>query len=248
MRLCEALGISAGDVVAFVGAGGKSSSIRVTSKELADDGLKVIALPTTKMTQRQADSIGPTVLSEDLEELLLLAAEKLSLTSPVVVGGERISKERIGGLPAEEVRKFRSIADVLLVEADGARGKLVKGTAEHEPVIPPDTDLVVAIAGIGALGKPVTEEFVHRPELFSVQTGVGPGQSITARAIARSLNDGSLADLPENTRPAVLLTGVTPGAPMSDAAVVARELWRFGTKKVVFTSLTVQEEFQVWMP
>ncbi|WP_162924795.1 selenium cofactor biosynthesis protein YqeC [Rubrobacter indicoceani] len=248
MRLCDALGISRGETVAFVGAGGKSSTIRVTAGELAGSGLKVIVLPTTKMTVAQADSVGPVVLSTDGRQRASQAETELESGGPVVVGSELTSKERIDGVPPDEVSLLCKVADVVLIEADGARGKSVKGTADHEPVLPEETDLVVAVAGIGALGKPVTEEFVHRPELFSVQTGVGPGQSITARAIARSLKDGSLANLPEETRPAVLLTGVTPGPQMSAAAVIARELWRFGIKKVVFTSLTVEENFHVWMP
>ncbi|MGI8650634.1 MAG: selenium cofactor biosynthesis protein YqeC [Rubrobacter sp.] len=248
MRLCDALDISSGDVVAFVGAGGKSSAIRVTSRELASSGLKVVVLPTTKMTVEQADSIGTVILSNDLQDLTSRVSERLSSENPVMVGSERISKGRINGLAPADVPNFLEVSDVVLVEADGARGKLVKGTADHEPVIPEGASLVVAVAAIGALGKPVTGEFVHRPELFSVQTGVGPGQSITARAVARSLKDGSLADLPEETRPAVLLTGVTPGLPMSEAAVIARELWRFGIKKVVFASLTREDDFHVWLP
>lgn len=248
MRLSDALGIGAGDVVAFVGAGGKSSAIRITAGELAAAGLKVLALPTTKMTVRQAERIGPALVSEDVSELAALVREKLAVTSPVVAGSGIISKERIGGLGFEEVERLSREADVLLVEADGARGRPVKGTAEHEPAIPDCATLAVAIAGINSLGKPVTEEYVHRPELFSVQTGVGPGQSITARAIARSLADGSLAELPGKTEPVVLITGVTPGDPMSEASIVARELWRFGIRKVVLTSLTAEEDLRVWIP
>lgn len=208
----------------------------------------MVAAATTKMTARQADSIGRTFVCNDPEELVSLATEGLSSGNPVVVGTARISHDRIDGVSPETVESLRKVADIVLVEADGARGKLIKGTADHEPVIPDGTNLAVAVAAIGALGKPVTEEFVHRPELFSVQTGVGPGQSITARAIARALRDGSLADLPNDTHPAVLLTGVAPGQSMSGAAVIARELWRFGIRKVVFTSLTVEDDFQVWMP
>jgi hypothetical protein len=81
------------------------------------------------------------------------------------------------------------------------------------------------------------EENVHRPELFSKLTGIGAGQSITARAFARALAQGSLGHLPQRARPAALITGVRPGKSMADASVVTRELWRFGVKKVVLSSL-----------
>lgn len=248
MRLCEAIGITSGDVAAFVGAGGKSSAIRTIASDLVEDGLTVIALPTTKMTAEQAREIGPIVTSDDAAELASGVKTALSSSGAVVAGSARISKDRIGGLDDKAVERLSGLADVVLVEADGSRGLPIKGTAEHEPAIPDSATIAVGVAGIEAFGKPATAEYVHRPEIFSVQTGVGPGHSITARAFARALTDGSLSDLPDNTRPAVLITGVRPGQSMSNAAIIARELWRTGIKKVVLTSLTTEVPPKVWLP
>jgi probable selenium-dependent hydroxylase accessory protein YqeC len=95
---------------------------------------------------------------------------------------------------------------------------------------------------------PVDEEHVHRPELFSKLTGIGPGQSITARAFARALAEGSLGKLPEKARPAALITGVHPGKSMADASVVTRQLWRLGIEKVVLSSLPDESPGRVWIP
>jgi probable selenium-dependent hydroxylase accessory protein YqeC len=95
---------------------------------------------------------------------------------------------------------------------------------------------------------PVDEEHVHRPELFSKLTGIGAGQSITARAFALALAEGSLASIPDGARPAALITGVHPGKSMADAAVVTRELWRLGVKKVVLSSLPDESPGRVWVP
>jgi probable selenium-dependent hydroxylase accessory protein YqeC len=94
----------------------------------------------------------------------------------------------------------------------------------------------------------VDEEHVHRPELFSRLTGVGAGQSITARAFARALAEGSLGNIPDNARTAALITGVHPGKSMADASVITRELWRFGVKKVILTSLPDESTGRVWLP
>jgi probable selenium-dependent hydroxylase accessory protein YqeC len=94
----------------------------------------------------------------------------------------------------------------------------------------------------------VDEEHVHRPELFSRLTGVGAGQSITARAFARALAEGSLGNVPDNARTAALITGVQPGKSMADASVITRELWRSGVKKVVLTSLPDESTGRVWLP
>ena len=58
--------------------------------------------------------------------------------------------EKIRGLSEEEYRKLKTQCDVLLVEADGAKRKPLKVPAEHEPVIPEDTDMVIGIAGASA--------------------------------------------------------------------------------------------------
>ncbi len=248
LRLCEAVGISSGDIAAFVGAGGKSSAIRTVAAELAAEGLSVVVVPTTKLMVEEAEAIGPIAVSNDSSERLSKIKAELSNSKAVVSGSALISKNRVGGVEPDEVATLAEIAAVVLVEADGARGKWIKGTAEYEPPIPASATVAVAVANIGALGLPATEENVHRPELFSALTGVGPGQSITARSIALALADGSFANLPETTRPAVLITGVEPGQTMSDASVVARELWRAGVKNVVLSSLTKATPDQIWIP
>lgn len=248
LRLCEAVGISSGDIVAFVGAGGKSSAIRAVASELVAGGLSVVVVPTTKLMVEEAEEIGPIALSEEQEDRTSRIKAELSNSRAVVAGSSLISKNRVGGVEPGEVAALADIVDVVLVEADGARGKWIKGTAEHEPLIPDSATVVVGVTNIGAFGLAATEENVHRPELFSALTGVGPGQSITARSIALALADGSLANVPDDTRSTVLITGVSPGQTMSNASVVARELWRAGIKHVVLSSLTTEDPGQIWMP
>jgi probable selenium-dependent hydroxylase accessory protein YqeC len=247
LRLHGALGISEGDVVAFAGAGGKSGAILHVAAELAEVGMTVLTVPTTKMFLGEVERLGPLVLSEDTEELR--AQTKASLADgnlSVVVGSARISKSRIAGVEPEVVDELAPLADVVLVEADGSRRRPIKGTAGHEPVIPASATLVVAVGNVSALGSPVDEEHVHRPAVFSELTGVGQGQSITARAFARALAQGSLAKVSEETRTAALITGIEPGRTMSDASVVARELWRFGIRDVVLTSIPKDPPVFVW--
>ncbi len=247
MKLYEALGISSGDVVAFAGAGGKSSAIRHMADELSAVGMKVVVAPTTKMGLTEIGDLGPLVVSEDLAELLNGTREALGSSGIVVLGGERISKDRIGGVPPEHFGEIARLSDVVLVEADGARHRSIKGTAEYEPLLPDNVSLVVAVGGIDALGKSVEPENVHRPEIFAELTGVNLGGSITAPAFARSLSKGSLRQLPSSARAAVLITGVSPGQTMSDAAVVTRELWSSGISTVVFANLS-SDPPQVWNP
>jgi probable selenium-dependent hydroxylase accessory protein YqeC len=247
LELHEALGITRGDVVAFVGAGGKSGAILAVSGGLRRAGMQVLVAPTTKMMLGESDRIGPLVTSEDAGELREKVERALSRTPTVVAGSGMLSKNRVGGVDPEWIADLAHLVDVVLVEADGSRQRPIKGTADHEPALPEAATLVVAVANVHALGTPVDEEHVHRPELFSDLTGVGPGQSITPGAFATALARGSLARVPQTTRTAALITGVEPGRSMSDASVITRELWRLGTKNVVLASLT-DSPLRVWVP
>lgn len=248
MKLYLALGISAGDVVAFAGAGGKSGAIMKIADELTDDGIKVLVAPTTKMLVDEADKIGPLVTAEDPDELRAKIGEALTGSDAVVAGSTLLSKNRVGGVEPEVVDTLSTLADVVLIEADGSRHRPLKGTADHEPLLPDSATLVVAVGNIHALGMPVDEEHVHRPHIFSELTGIGLGQSINARAFARALAEGSLAKVPPGARTAVLICGVEPGRTMSDAAIVTRELWRMGVRKVVLAALPASPSGGVWLP
>src|SRR5918993_3123215 len=189
LRLYLALGIASGDVVAFVGAGGKSSAILSIAGELAEAGMTFITAPTTKMLVSEAEKLGTLVTSEDTGQLRTKAEQTLSDgASGVVVGSGLLSKNRVGGVEPGSITSLASLADVVLIEADGSRRRPIKGTADHEPALPDAATLVVAVGNVHALGTPVDEEHVHRPAIFSDLTGVGPGRSMSdASVITREL-------------------------------------------------------------
>lgn len=245
LRLYEALGIVRGDVVAFVGAGGKSSAILQAARELREEGVKVLVAPTTKMFLREAQRVGTILTSKDGDGLRSKAAEILAGEGAAVVGSTIFSKKRLGGVEPSWVPVLAPEDGVTLVEADGSRRRPLKGTAVHEPILPEGATLVVAVGGVRALGEPVDEEHVHRPEVFSEITGTGPGHTIDAEAFARALLAG-LRTVPYSTRRAALLADVEPGRSMSDASTVARELWRNGVNNVVLSSLPKETPGRVW--
>lgn len=247
MRLVTALGVRPGDIVAFVGAGGKSSAVIQAYRELREAGSTVLVSPTTKMLLREVEQIGPVIVSEDPEELRAQVEKALAAHKAVTAGKDLLSKERLGGVEPAWVSSLAHAADVVLVEADGSRRRPIKGTAKHEPVLPEGVTLVVAVGGIWALGKPLDEEYVHRPEIFSELTGVGAGHTITPVAFARALVNGSLHNAPATARRTVLLTGVEPGPRMEDASAVAHELWNLGVQKVAAGSILADRPSRVWV-
>lgn len=248
MSLYRAFGISAGDVVAFAGAGGKSSAILAISEELTREGMSVLVAPTTKMFLDEAHKVGPMVTSTDQTGLRERIEEALADSKAVVAGSELLSKQRIGGVDPAWIPTLQKLADVTLVEADGSRRRPLKGTDDHEPLLPDSATLVIAVGNITALGKPLNDEYVHRPEVFSELTGIGLDQTVTPRAFATAVAKGSLGKTSEGVRKAALITGVQPGHLMSQAAVITRELWRLGLNNVVLSSLPDETPGRVWKP
>lgn len=246
MKLYEALGIGPGEVVAFAGAGGKSGAILELCRELSGAGLRVLAVPTTKMFVSEAEKVGTLVTSGEPEGLRQRVAEAFAGEGAVVAGSGTLSKGRVEGVEPEQVPELAALADVTLVEADGARRRPIKGTEAHEPAVPRETTLAVGVGGVWALGRSLNEENVHRPEAFSEMTGILPGHSITAEAFAVALVKGSLGRVPEEARRVALITGVEPGPGMSEASTIARELWALGVPDVVVTSLPFQSPPTIW--
>ena len=75
----------------------------------------------------------------------------------------------------------------ILVEADGSRGRPFKAPAAHEPVIPGSADLVVAVVGLSVIGRPLSEEFVHRPERVAALAGCRLGDTVSPAMVAAVL-------------------------------------------------------------
>ena len=87
-----------------------------------------------------------------------------------------------------------SLADYVLVEADGAKMLPVKAHADYEPVIPDCASLVVCVAGIDGVGLPVSET-CHRPGRYAELAGISQECQVTPEAVAAVLNAEALHDV-----------------------------------------------------
>ena len=77
---------------------------------------------------------------------------------------------------------------LIAVEGDGSRRRPVKAPAPHEPVIPDCTTHLVPIVGLDALGLPLAEPYVHRPErMRALLQEADASTRLTPRMIARLL-------------------------------------------------------------
>ncbi len=159
------------------------------AKELVKANKTVLSTTTTKIFIPGHDE-SPEVIATDLFDRFILQAEKLL----VKLNHFTACKEKLADIGKLKGygslfinRIFRQgLFDWIIVEADGARHKSIKSTAAHEPVVPDMTTHLIHVTGLDVLGRPLDDEHVHRAELFSLNTGLMPGEALDEKSIACS--------------------------------------------------------------
>ncbi|WP_455392215.1 selenium cofactor biosynthesis protein YqeC [[Eubacterium] cellulosolvens] len=165
ISLAEALRTRRGDVIAFVGAGGKTSLMLALAEELYQHGNRVIVTTTTKLGTSEQPINGELVVESDEAELISKAHEVLSHNSiPVLTSRLDGKLERVHGIDPSVVECLANETDFTLIEADGARMKPFKVPKAHEPVVPGCVNKLCIVVGLDALGKEITEENFYNTE------------------------------------------------------------------------------------
>ena len=182
MGFAEALGVRPG-VTSVIGSGGKTSLLAALARELPG----TVVLTTTTHILPFADV--PLVTSADADDVRTALAE-----SRVVCVGSQAEKNGKLVTPELGIEALASLADYVLVEADGARRLPLKAHAPWEPVIPSCSARTILVLGASGLGHPVREK-VHRPELFCELAGRAGDDLATPELVARAANAEALADV-----------------------------------------------------
>lgn len=143
-------------LITFVGGGGKTTNIFAMAHEARMAGKTVIVTTTTHMMPHPGLFLAAADEREGLRELLGAYG--------IVTVGTLTPQGKLTG--AEDLAACKNAADIVLVEGDGARLHPLKAPAEHEPVIPPESDAVVALCGLDALGGAIGT-VCHRGELVA---------------------------------------------------------------------------------
>lgn len=163
-------------VVTLVGGGGKSSTMYALARQARDAGKRVIVTTSTHILPHPGIFLTDDPEPEHLKRCL---AEH-----GVITLGTLGRADKLCG--TGEIGVCKGLADVVLIEGDGARVKPLKVPAAHEPVIPPETDAVVAVAGLDALGHTIGE-ICHRPEQVAAFLGKSAEDIVTEEDMAAIL-------------------------------------------------------------
>lgn len=233
MELIDALRLAltrgAPDIVALVGGGGKSSTAFRLAAEAAARGARAIATTTTRIAASEIDTapavVEVTGAALPLDQLAhTLARTGWCLLVDAARGEKRtgISPALVDGLVAAAPQLGLGL---VAAEADGSRQLPVKAPAAHEPVIPACATLVVAVAGVDALGRELTPDQVHRPERIRGLLGLPPVAPVrlTPAQMARLLLHAQGGDRgrPPGARRLLLINKVEDAAQLAAARLVA---------------------------
>jgi molybdenum cofactor cytidylyltransferase len=202
VRLSPQVDINQGRTIAFVGAGGKTTGIFQLARELPPP---VLVTTTTHLGAWQVSLADHHIITQNISNLDEHKFRGVTLIVDSIQGDRAVAvKEDILYWLCAHVQ---SNNNTLLIEADGSRQKALKAPDEHEPVIPEFANAVVIIAGLDGLGKPLNEEFIHRPQLFSTLSGLSLNESITSDALVRVLTHpkGGLKNIPPRAHRVILL-------------------------------------------
>lgn len=173
-----------GKCVSVVGGGGKTSLLFRLAREFCEDGFKCVILTSTHIYQ-PAPEQAVTITDRHPDARTALTAALRGKT-PVTIGSLEVSTGKLCMPPDDLLAAAWDQADWILVEADGSRHLPIKVPASHEPKIFEPSDTVIALAGLSALGKPLSQ-VCHRAGLASAFLGVTPETLVSPFILARIL-------------------------------------------------------------
>ena len=221
-------------VIALVGGGGKTTLMLRLARELAQSGARVIVTTTTHIFPPEGIPQGNPANAEEVAHALLL--------EPLLCLGKPAADGKLSA-PDLSMNLLSRLADYVLVEADGAKRLPLKAPAAHEPVIPQEARMVVAVAGLDGAGKPIREA-AFRPAMYAALCGKDERETVTERDIARVLahEQGQRKGVPKGARFVVLLNKADDEPMREIARTVAAELEQYAPERVVIAALGREQE------
>ncbi len=171
-------------IVCCVGAGGK----KTTMFRLAEAHSGRVGITATAHIEYFPKSLKATnYIGAESDLLIAIKNDNDSKSIAFAKPSERFGRR--AGVSPELIQDFKDTGNfnLMLIKADGARGRFVKAPAEHEPPIPDSTTTVIPILSAKVIGLPLTDEIAHRVDQITKLTGLNEGDEIKPEYIARLL-------------------------------------------------------------
>ena len=162
-----------GHVISLVGGGGKTTLLYAMARLCAARGQRVLVSTTTHI-QRPSTNYAPERAARDA----------LWQAGTYAVAGAPAEQGKLTQPP--QLTAWMAGADIVLLEADGAKHHPCKAPAAHEPVLLPESDMVLAVAGLSAVGRPL-QDVCFRLEAACALLAVPPETPLTPALLAKLL-------------------------------------------------------------
>lgn len=169
------INIKQGEVISVVGSGGKTSFIYNLANELKEG--KVLISTTTKMFFPKENEIDYFFCLDENDEVNIRKGRTF-------IAGKKVSENKISG-DVLGIKKYISDFDYILIESDGSKRKPLKGWNDTEPVILSETTKTIGIIPMHIIGEKISEENIHRIEIFNEVCKCKIGDEITPEIIAK---------------------------------------------------------------
>jgi len=194
-------------LITLTGAGGKTSLSHWLESFFKANRKRVITTTTTKILP---PSRGHIVLQADGPDLIDRVRTAFATVSGFTIARDYDPESgKLLGISRETVSALHNsrLADVILVEGDGAARKPLKAPAKHEPVIPHETGLCIGVMGLDAVYRSLNEYNVHRNTVFAAVTGAGQRDVVRPRHLIRLAESemGIFKGIPADCAKAVFL-------------------------------------------
>lgn len=160
--------------ICLVGGGGKTTVMYELAAAWAACGSKVLVLTSTHILRPVDGSFAANVPAvQNLWQQGRYA----------VIGTPEPATGKLTAPPQDLYEALHLQADVILCEADGSRHHPCKVPAENEPVLLPDSDIVLAVAGMDALDNSLAQA-CQRPQPAAAFLGCNLNSVIDEQMLA----------------------------------------------------------------
>jgi probable selenium-dependent hydroxylase accessory protein YqeC len=211
--LSDLITLPAHPLISIVGAGGKTTTLYTLANELAQHGKRVITTTTTNIYFPQKGETDTLIVSPETPRLLKMISASWKQNQRITVAASPIGAGKLAGLQSDQPYELlmKSGADVVVVEADGARHHMIKAPAEHEPVVPPQTNVALLMMSAEAINQPLSAEIAHRPEMVAKVAGIELGDVLSPGVVARLMMSerGAMKNIPATSIIYLLITHAT---------------------------------------
>ena len=228
MKLKEALEIGSREVICLVGGGGKTTLMFVLAKELATSGACVITTTTTKILEPSLAETEKVILNNDEDELMKQLPQEINDYRHITIARKKLPSGKLEGITPRMVVRLAEFERVsyIIIEADGAARHSLKAPNGTEPVVPPNTSLVIAVAGIDALSGRLEEETVFHADIAAKLLQVPLGTIVSAKLMADLITHprGILKGSPDTARFVPFINKVDLNGGLAKARQVAHEI------------------------